>query len=66
MFGNEILNGKQLCTALGISTTLLYKLLENGMPYHQLSTAGRRYYHLSEVEKWLLEAGYNQKTHWTK
>lgn len=34
MFGKEILNGKELMQALGISTTLLYQLLDNGLPYH--------------------------------
>lgn len=66
MFGKEILNGKQLCTALGISTTLLYRLIQSGMPYHQLSVASRKYYNLEEVEKWLLKAGYQQKNVWTK
>jgi len=48
MFGKIILNGKQLCQELGISTTLLYRLLKQGMPYHQLSTASRKYYNLDE------------------
>lgn len=66
MFGKEILNGRQLCKALGISTTLLYRLLKQGMPYHKLSTASRKYYMLKEVQEWLLNAGYHQESKWTK
>ena len=66
MFGKEILNGKQLMQALGISTTLLYQLLDNGLPYHQLSSNSRKYYNLNEVEDWLRSAGYRQKPVWTK
>lgn len=65
MFGKDILNGKQLCDALGISTTLLYRLIKSGMPYHQL-TSSRKYYNIEEVKKWLLNAGYQQKTVWTR
>lgn len=66
VFGHEILNGKQLCEQLGISTTLLYRLLKTGMPYHQLTTASRKYYNLQEVQEWLLSAGFHQQTTWTK
>lgn len=66
MFGKEILNGKELMQALGISTTLLYQLLDNGLPYHQLSSNSRKYYNLNEVEDWLRSAGYRQKPVWTK
>lgn len=66
MFGKEILNGKELMQALGISTTLLYQLLDNGLPYHQLSSNSRKYYNLNEVEDWLRSAGYRQKSVWTK
>lgn len=66
MFGKDILNGRQLCKALGISTTLLYRLLKQGMPYHQLSTGSRKYYNLEEVQDWLLNAGYHQESKWTK
>ena len=31
-----ILNAKQLCQTLGISTTTFYKFKKAGMPYHQL------------------------------
>ena len=65
MFGVQILNGKQLCKALGVSTTLLYRLLKQGMPYHQLSTGSRKYYNLEEVQNWLLKAGFHQETRWT-
>ena len=66
MFGKEILNGKELMQALAISTTLLYQLLDNGLPYHQLSSNSRKYYNLNEVEDWLRSAGYRQKPVWTK
>lgn len=66
MFGKDILNGKQLQEALGISTTLLYRLLKQGMPYHRLSTAGRKYYNLVEVKSWLLKAGFRQEKKWTR
>ncbi|MEK1378053.1 helix-turn-helix domain-containing protein [Limosilactobacillus fermentum] len=66
MFGKNILNGKQLCEKLGISTTLLYRLLKQGMPYHQLSTGSRKYYNIDEVQQWLLHAGFHQQTTWTK
>lgn len=60
-----ILNGKELMSALHISTTRLYKFINYGMPYHQIGR-GRKYYILPEVEEWLLIAGYRQKTTWTK
>ncbi|WP_318605531.1 hypothetical protein [Limosilactobacillus reuteri] len=66
MFGNEILNGRQLCNQLGISTTILYSLIDNGLPYHQLTANSRKYYILNEVENWLLESGFHQETRWTK
>ena len=64
---NKILNAKQLCAVLGISTTLFYKLKRAGMPYHQLPES-RAYYMLDEVETWLSKAGYQQKAVkiWTK
>lgn len=66
LFGQEILNGKQICEALGISSTLLYKLIASGLPYHQLTEGSRKYYYLEEVKRWLLEVGYHQRTTWTK
>lgn len=41
VFGKEILNGKQLREVLGISTTIYYQLLKNGMPFHQLTTGSK-------------------------
>lgn len=61
----SILNGKELCNQLHISTTLLYKFRKSGMPYHQLPH-GRPYYSLDEVEKWLTQAGYHQEKTWAK
>lgn len=66
MFGEEILNGKDLCKRLGISTTILYQLLKNGLPSHKLTANSRRYYNFSEVKNWLINAGYREQTRWTK
>lgn len=66
MFGDELLNGKQLCERIGVSTTILYRLIANGMPFHQLTGNSRKYYNLSEVHDWLKQAGYRKKTTWTK
>lgn len=66
MFGKEILNGKQLCEKLGISTIILYQLIDNGMPYHQLTTNSKKYYIIDEIEQWLLQAGYHAHTVWVK
>lgn len=62
---NSIFNGKELCTELHISTTLLYKFRKSGMPYHQLP-GGRPYYLIDEVLAWLRKAGFHQETKWTK
>lgn len=63
----KILNAKELCIGLGISTTLFYKLKKAGMPYHQLPKS-RAYYLIDEVEEWLSQVGYQQKEVkiWTK
>lgn len=66
MFGEEILNGKQLREHLGISTTLMYRLIENGLPYHRLTCTGKKYYIVSEVDEWLRKAGYHQRKVRTK
>ena len=66
LFGDNLLNGKQLCEKLGISTTLLYRLLNSGLPYHQLAASSRKYYNFQEVKEWLLSAGYRQQETWTK
>lgn len=60
-----LLNGKQLCQELNISTTMLYKLRKAGMPYHQLPQ-GRPYYILDEAQNWLISAGYHQEKTWAK
>lgn len=61
----KMMNGKDLCKTLGISTTLLYKFRKAGMPYHQLP-GGRPYYLVDEVIVWLRNAGYRQEKVWTK
>lgn len=63
---NKILNAKELCNKLSISTTFFYKMKKAGMPYHQLCSNSRAYYILDEVEDWLSEAGFHQETKWTK
>lgn len=60
-----LLNGKELCRQLHISTTLLYKFRKSGMPYHQLPQS-RPYYNFEEVQEWLVKAGYHQEKIWTK
>lgn len=66
MFGTEILNGKQLREKLGISTTIYYRLLKNGMPYKKLTANSRRYFEINEVKKWLQSQGFSQKEVWTR
>ena len=66
MFGEKILNGKQLRQYLQISTTIYYRLLENGLPAHQVTANSRRYFDVSEVTSWLQSQGYKKTTTWTK
>lgn len=66
MFGKEILNGKQVREVLGISTTIYYQLLKNGMPFHQLTTTSKKYFNVAEVEDWLQKSGYHKQMVWTK
>lgn len=61
----KYLTGKELCEALGISTTLLYKFRKAGMPYHQLP-GGRPFYLIDQVVDWLKDAGFHQEKVWTK
>ena len=66
MFGDEILNGKELRQFLKISTTIYYQLLKNGLPSHQLTANSRRYFNKEEVIDWLKSQGYRETTAWTK
>ena len=66
MFGDEILNGKELRQFLRISTTIYYQLLKNGLPSHQLTANSRRYFNRDEVIDWLKSQGYRETTVWTK
>lgn len=66
MFGDEILNGKELRQFLRISTTIYYQLLKNGLPSHQLTANSRRYFNRDEVINWLKSQGYRETTVWTK
>ena len=65
MFGDEILNGKELRQFLGISTTIYYQLIKNGLPSHQLTANSRRYFNRDEVINWLKSQGYRETTVWT-
>lgn len=64
IFGQEILNGKQLIEKLGISNSFFYKLKKSGLPYHQLDDKSRKYYFLNEVEEWLIQKGLKPQTTW--
>nr|WP_283601095.1 hypothetical protein [Ligilactobacillus aviarius] len=64
MFGDEILNAKQLREKLGVSSSFFYQLLKKGLPYHQLDDKSRKYYFLDEVEDWLTLQGLKPKTTW--
>lgn len=64
MFGDEILNAKQLREKLGVSNSFFYQLLKKGLPYHQLDDKSRKYYFLDEVEDWLTLQGLKPKTTW--
>lgn len=55
MFGEEILNGKQIIKKLNISPAFFYRLLDDGLPFHRLGRSSRRYYVYSEVKQWILE-----------
>ncbi|MQB63955.1 hypothetical protein DN451_09795 [Lactobacillus reuteri] len=66
MFGDEILNGKELRQYLKISTTIYYRLLKSGLPSHQLTANSRRYFNKDEVTDWLKLQGYKETTVWTK
>lgn len=60
----QILNLKQLSKRLGCSQNHIYKLIAQGMPFHQLSDDSRRYYVLDEVLDWLKSSGYKQVSTW--
>lgn len=64
MFNKEILNMKQLCEKLNISSFLFYKMVQNGLPYHQLGKHARKYYIYNEVETWLINNGFKKRTVW--
>lgn len=64
MFNEEILNRKQLCEKLNISSALFYKMLQNGLPYRQLDEHSRKYYVFDEAEAWLINNGFKKKTTW--
>lgn len=53
MFGDEILNGKQLAEKLGISVSYLHTLVQAGLPYRELANS-HKYYVLADVKKWIM------------
>ena len=53
MFGDEILNGKQLAKKLGISVSYLHTLVQAGLPYRELANS-RKYFVLDEVRAWVI------------
>lgn len=53
MFGDEILNGKQLAEKLGISVSYLHTLVQAGLPYRELANS-RKYFVLDEVRAWVI------------
>lgn len=61
MFGDEILNATQLMKRLNISGVTLYRLIDDGLPFHRLSKGSRRYYVYSEVRQWILSQGLGVK-----
>lgn len=53
MFGDEILNAKQLAKKLGISYSYLRTLVQAGLPYRELANS-RKYFVLDEVRAWVI------------
>ena len=53
MFGDEILNAKQLAKKLGISYSYLRTLVQAGLPYRELANS-RKYFVLDEVRAWII------------
>lgn len=60
----DIVNLKELSNQLGCSPNHIYKLINLGMPYHQLSPKSRRYYVTEEVTEWLKSSGLKKRSSW--
>lgn len=60
----DICNLKELCQILGYSQNHIYKLISQGLPYHQLDERSRRYFIVDEVVNWLKSAGLKQISTW--
>ncbi|MFK5676893.1 hypothetical protein [Ligilactobacillus sp. LYQ60] len=56
MFGDELLNGKQLAEKLGISVSYLHTLVQAGLPYRELANS-HKYFVLDDVKKWIMCGG---------
>ena len=53
MFGNELLNARQITKKLEISSTYFFKLTKLGMPFHRVTPRGRKFYNYDEVVDWI-------------
>ncbi|KJY57384.1 Uncharacterized protein JF75_03990 [Lactobacillus kimbladii] len=53
MFGNELLNARQIAKKLEISNTYFFKLTKLGMPFHRITPGGRKFYNYDEVVNWI-------------
>ena len=53
MFGNELLNARQITKKLEISSTYFFKLTKLGMPFHRVTPRGRKFYNYDEVVSWI-------------
>ncbi|MBM6812978.1 helix-turn-helix domain-containing protein [Limosilactobacillus reuteri] len=61
---NNICNLKELSKELNCSQNHVYKLIHQGMPYHQIDEQSRRYFILDEVINWLRKTGLKQESVW--
>lgn len=57
---HQIFNLKEISQVIGCSTGHVYKLIRQGMPYHQLDENSRRYFIVDEVVEWLKTTGRKQ------
>jgi phage terminase Nu1 subunit (DNA packaging protein) len=68
IFGEKLLNAKQLAERLNVSMGFLYKLKKQGLPSHTIGGEGRAYYDYDEVVAWLYDSGFRPETRtdWTR
>lgn len=55
IYGEEVLDAKQVCSILNISRSTLYKALkrDDGFPKPFSITPGRKHWKLSEIDSWV-------------